>query len=67
MPDAELTCLMSDLARLTSSRSSTPRSEALGIAYRKIQSYATPRTLSEEWCDKVMMLFISRHHEHVAA
>lgn len=59
MPKAEMMRLMEELARLLSRRSSTPRGEALGIAHRKIREYAEDRGLDEEWCDEVLLMFIS--------
>jgi len=59
----ELVELMSDLARLTSRRSATPRRVALRVAHRKIREYAMTRGLAETWCDSVLLLFLSEHHE----
>ena len=67
MKDPGLISLMSELARLLAPRSNTPRSLALGIAYRKIHSYAQSHNLTEEWCDKVLMLFLSRERAALAA
>lgn len=67
MPDHELVSLMSTLARLTHPRSSTPRAEALGRAYRRIQNYAAPRGKSEEWCDSVFLIFLDGNRDAYAA
>jgi hypothetical protein len=69
MPDHELTSLMSTLARLTHPRCSTPRAEALRAAHRRIRRYADHRGLGEEWCDRVLLLFLDRttHAGRVAA
>ena len=67
MTDAALVNLMSDLARLLSRRSATPRSDALSIAHRKIRSFAERRHLSDDWCDAVMLTFITSEGSVVAA
>jgi hypothetical protein len=67
MADTALVNLMSDLARLLSRRSSTPRRDALGIAHRRIRSFAERRHLSEDWCDAVMLTFITQDGDVVAA
>jgi hypothetical protein len=67
MTDAALVNLMSDLARLLSRRSSTPRGDALSIAHRKIRSFAAVRQLSEDWCDAVMLAFVAQDRSVVAA
>jgi hypothetical protein len=54
----ELVELMSELARLLSRRSSTPRFDALRIAHRRIRRYAAARGLGESWCDAVMLQFL---------
>ena len=54
----ELVELMSELARLLSTRSSTPRREALRIAHGRIRRYAAARGLDETWCDAVMLQFL---------
>jgi len=54
---------MSQLARLLSDRSSTPRSEALGIAYRLVFD----RFGDEDLCDKVLLLFLSGKHDILEA
>jgi hypothetical protein len=59
MTDAALVNLMSDLARLLSRRSSTPRRDALSIAHQRIRSFAERQHLSEDWCDAVMLTFIA--------
>jgi hypothetical protein len=58
----ELVDLMSELARLLSKRSGTPRRDALRIAHGRIRGYAAARGLGEEWCDAVMLQFLSDHH-----
>jgi hypothetical protein len=67
MPDHELLRLMSSLARLTHPRCSTPRVDALRMAYRRIRSYAVDRGLDEEWCDRVLLLFLDRSSDAYAA
>lgn len=67
MTDAALVNLMSDLARLLSRRSSTPRNDALNIAHRMIRNFADVRQLSEDWCDAVMLAFIAPDRSVVAA
>lgn len=59
----ELRGLMSQLARLLSERSSTPRGEALGISYRLLFD----RFGDQEICDKVLLLFLSGKHGVLAA
>jgi hypothetical protein len=59
----ELVELMSDLARLTSRRSGTPRRTALRAAHRMIREYAAPRGLGEVWCDSVLLLFLAEQHD----
>ena len=59
----ELVELMSDLARLTSRRSGTPRRDALRTAHRMIREYAAPHGLGEAWCDSVLLLFLADHHD----
>jgi len=54
----ELVELMSELARLLSMRSSTPRRDALRIAHRRIRRYARNEGLGESWCDAVLLHFI---------
>jgi len=58
----ELVELMSQLARLLSRRSSTPRRDALRIAHRRIRRYASARGLGEAWCDAVLLQFLSEEH-----
>jgi hypothetical protein len=58
---------MSTLARLTHPRCSTPRTEALGKAYRRIRNYAAQRGLTEEWCDRVLLVFLDRSTDAFAA
>jgi len=58
----ELQELMSELARLLSRRSSTPRREALRLAHRRIRHYAAPRGLDESWCDAVLLHFLAEQH-----
>jgi len=67
MPDHELTKLMSTLARLTNPRCSTPRVDALRVAYRRIRRYADHRGLGEEWCDRVLLVFLDRATNAYAA
>ncbi len=67
MPDQALTDLMSELARLLSDRSSTPRKRAMEIAHRKLRATAEARQWDEDWCDRVLLLFLSRQHALVAA
>lgn len=59
----ELVELMSELARLLSTRSSTPRRDALRLAHRRIRRYAATRGLGESWCDAVMLQFLAEQHE----
>jgi hypothetical protein len=58
----ELQELMSELARLLSRRSSTPRRVALRLAHRRIREYAGPRGLDENWCDAVLLHFLAEQH-----
>jgi hypothetical protein len=58
----ELVELMSELARLLSTRSSTPRRDALRLAHRRIRRYAESRGLGESWCDAVMLQFLAEEH-----
>jgi hypothetical protein len=67
MPDYELVSLMSILARLTHPRSSTPRADALGTAYRRLRRYAASKGESEEWCDRVLLIFLDRNRDAYAA
>lgn len=67
MPDPALTELMSDLARLLSDRSSTPRKRAMAVAHAKIRALAATRNYDEEWCDRVLLMFLGRRHQVVAA
>jgi len=67
MTDAALVNLMSDLARLLSRRSSTPRGDALSIAHRMIRNFAEVRQLGEDWCDAVLLAFIAPDRSVVAA
>jgi len=67
MPDSELVSLMSTLARLTHPRSTTPRAEGLGAAYRRLRRYARMRGMSEEWCDHVLLIFLDRNRYAYAA
>jgi hypothetical protein len=55
---SELVELMSELARLLSMRSATPRRDALRIAHRRIRRYARAQGLGESWCDAVLLHFI---------
>jgi hypothetical protein len=67
MPDPALTDLMGELARLLSDRSSTPRKLAMRIAHSKLRAIARSRHYDEDWCDRVMLIFIGRRHGFVAA
>lgn len=67
MPDNELRPLMSELARLLSPRSSTPKSQGLGLAYKKLTYFAERNGLGEEWCDKVMLTFLGTQLPQVEA
>ena len=58
----ELQELMSELARLLSRRSSTPRRVALRVAHRRIRNYAAQRGLGESWCDAVLLHFLAEQH-----
>jgi hypothetical protein len=58
----ELVELMSELARLLSRRSSTPRRDALRIAHRRIRRYANEWGLGESWCDAVLLQFLCEQH-----
>jgi hypothetical protein len=66
MTDAALVNLMSDLARLLSRRSSTPRRDALSLAHRRIREFADRRHLGEDWCDAVLLTFIASDRSVVA-
>jgi hypothetical protein len=59
--DQTLVSLMSELARLLSRRSSTPRVTALRLAHRRIREFAAVRCYGEEWCDRVLMTFLGGH------
>ena len=67
MPDDELLGLVSTLSRLTHPRFATPRVDALRKAHRRIRNYAVQRGLSEEWCDRVMLMFLDRSTNAYAA
>ena len=67
MSDTALVNLMSDLARLLSRRSATPRRDALGIAHRRIRDFAEHQRLGEDWCDAVMLAFIAPERSVAAA
>jgi hypothetical protein len=67
MPDPALTELMSELARLLSDRSATPRKRAIAVAHAKIRALAASTSSDEEWCDRVLLLFLARRHQLVAA
>jgi hypothetical protein len=67
VPDHDLMSLVSTVARLTHPRCPTPRAQALGKAHRRIRSYAARRGMSEEWCDRVFMLFLDRSTDAYAA
>jgi hypothetical protein len=60
MPDEELLGLVSALARLTNPRCATPRVDALRKAHRRLRNYAIQRGLTEEWCDRVLLMFLDR-------
>jgi len=59
MPDIKLVSLVSTVSRLLHERSSTSRAVALGEAYRLISRYGVENDKSEEWCDHVLMLFLT--------
>lgn len=63
MPDPALTELMGELARLMSDRSSTPRKRAMAIAHGKIRAVAEAHEYDEDWCDRVMLMFLGRRHQ----
>jgi hypothetical protein len=67
MDDQHLVALMSELARLLSDRSSTPRTTALRIAHRKLRAFAAARRYGEEWCDGVLYSFLGPRHGIAAA
>ena len=67
MPDHDLVSLMSTLARLTHRRSTIPRVDALGKAYRRLRRYAARTGMSEEWCDAVFLIFLDRNRDAYAA
>lgn len=67
MPDPALTKLMSELARLLSDRSSTPRKRAITVAHAKIRALAETTNCDEEWCDRVLLMFLARRHQFSAA
>jgi hypothetical protein len=67
MPDDELLGLVSTLSRLTHPRCATPRVDALRKAHRRIRNYAVQRGLTEEWCDRVMLMFLDRSTNAYAA
>ena len=58
----ELVELMSELARLLSTRSSTPRRDDLRMAHRRTRRYAASCGLNEPWCDAVMLQFLADQH-----
>ena len=58
----ELVELMSELARLLSKRSATPRRDALRIAHGRIRGFAAARGLDEDWCDAVLLQFLCDQH-----
>ena len=58
MQDQPLVSLMSEIARLLSARSSTPRVAALRIAHRKLRAFAQVRRFGEDWCDGVLLTFL---------
>ena len=67
MPDPALTELMSELARLLSDRSSTPRKWAMATAHRKLRAVAEAHGDDEEWCDRVLLMFLGRRYRFIAA
>jgi hypothetical protein len=67
MPEPALINLMGELARLLSDRSSTPRKRAMRIAHRKLRAVAETHHYPEEWCDRVLLMFLGRRHAFVAA
>jgi hypothetical protein len=58
----DLRDLMSELARLLSARSSTPRRDGLRLAHRRIRRYAAARGLGENWCDAVLLHFLAEQN-----
>jgi len=67
MPDEELLGLVSTLARLTHPRCATPRVDALRKAHGRLRNYAVQRGLTEEWCDRVLLMFLDRTTNAYAA
>lgn len=67
MRDKTLVSLMSDLGKLLSDRSATPRLRALRAAHRKLREYAETHDLGEEWCDQVLLSFINLDSLSLAA
>jgi hypothetical protein len=67
MDDQTLVSLMSELARLLSRRSATPRKAALRIAHHKLRAFAEARRYSEEWCDGVLLTFLGARNDLAAA
>jgi hypothetical protein len=67
VPDRDLMRLMSTVARLTHPRCRMSRPEALGKAHQRIRTYAAQRGMSEEWCDRVFLLFLDRSIDAYAA
>jgi len=64
----ELAPLMSELGRLTSPRSSTPRSRGLSIVYTRLSLYARRHNLpQQEFCDKAMLVFLETQNRELAA
>lgn len=63
MPEPSLIRLVQQVTPLLHRRSSTPRSVGLGDAYRLIARYAADHGLSEEWCDRVLLLFVTEAHD----
>jgi hypothetical protein len=67
VPDHDLVRLMSTVARLTHPRCKVPRAQALGKAHERIRRFAAEQGMSEEWCDRVFMLFLDRSTDAYAA
>ena len=67
MPDHDLVRLMSTVARLTHPRCNVPRVQALRKAHERIRGFAAEQGMTEEWCDRVFMLFLDRTIDAYAA
>jgi hypothetical protein len=59
--------LVSTVARLTHPRCPMSRAHALRKAHQRIRNYAAQRGMSEEWCDRVFLLFLDRSTDAYAA